>query len=261
MIKQIGVSEPLFDCFAPEGEGFDFEVDLDLDGSIGRGADPAATCEITAEACDAECDGLERNGWGLGFPRQHVEQCVLSDEALMRSILGGDAAALSLLYDRYAAILKSVALAVVHDAAEADDLLQEAFLQIWKQAKRYSSDKGRPFAWIVTLTRRRAIDRLRRRRTYSSVKERFEMAIESQSWVYSRIEADIHLADIRAFLQTKLALLPPYQRQAIEMAFFEGKSQREIAVATGTSLGTIKTRLELGLKKLSGSVRGIRHMI
>ena len=197
------------------------------------------------------------------LPTPEVEQGSISDEALMEAIAQGNAAALSTLYDRYASILKALTIRVVHDEAEADDLLQEVFMQVWQQAKNYSSAKGKPLGWIVTLTRRRAIDRLRKRQAYCRAKDRFEVTTDRQpeSWVHNRIEDDIHLEDMRTFLKAKIESLPPFQRQAIEMAFFKGMSQREIAVATETPLGTIKTRLELGLRKLSESIRGIRHKI
>jgi len=187
----------------------------------------------------------------------------ISDEALMRAIARRDPASLSALYDRYSSILKALIVRVVHDEAEADDLLQEVFLQVWQQAQNYSSDKGKPLGWIVTLTRRRAIDRLRKRQAYCRAKDRFEVTTDRQpiSWVRNRIDNDICMDDMRSFLNTKIKILPAFQRQAIEMAFFEGMSQREIAIATDTPLGTIKTRLELGLRKLSESVRGSRHKI
>ncbi len=187
----------------------------------------------------------------------------ISDEALMRAVANGNAAALTTLYDRYGAILKALIIRVVHDDAEADDLLQEVFMQVWQQAGNYSSAKGKPLGWIVTLTRRRAIDRLRKRQAYCRAKDRFEVSVERQpeSWVHNRIDDDILNEDLRTFLFARINVLPPFQRQAIEMAFFQGMSQREIAIATDTPLGTIKTRLELGLRKLSESVRGIRHKI
>lgn len=208
-------------------------------------------------------DVLAENESSVSFPTPIVEQGAISDEALMQAISNGNAAALSTLYDRYASILKALTIRVVHDEAEADDLLQEVFMQVWQQAKNYSSDKGKPLGWIVTLTRRRAIDRLRKRQAYCRAKDRFEVTTDRQpeSWVHNRIETDIHLEDMRAFLKAKIDVLPVFQRQAIEMAFFKGMSQREIAVATETPLGTIKTRLELGLRKLSESVRGMKHKI
>jgi len=199
----------------------------------------------------------------MPLPEVPPEQGAISDESLMRSVARGNAASLSVLYDRYSSILKALIIRVVHDEAEADDLLQEVFLQVWQQAQNYSSDKGKPLGWIVTLTRRRAIDRLRKRQAYCRAKDRFEVTVDRQpeSWVHNRIEDDIDLEDMRRFLNARIELLPPFQRQAIELAFFQGMSQREIALATETPLGTIKTRLELGLRKLSESVRGIRHKI
>ena len=211
---------------------------------------------------DALEEALQETEPALAIPQAPMEGAI-SDEALMRAIKGGDAASLSALYDRYSCILKALIIRVVHDEAEADDLLQEVFMQVWQQARNYSSDKGKPLGWIVTLTRRRAIDRLRKRQAYCRAKDRFEVTTDRQpiAWVNTRIDNDICMEDMRLFLNTKIKTLPPFQRQAIEMAFFQGMSQREIALETETPLGTIKTRLELGLRKLSESIRGIRHKI
>jgi len=185
------------------------------------------------------------------------------DAALMRAIAARDPDALGALYDRYSGILKALVIRVVHDEAEADDLLQEIFMQIWRQAKNYSQKKGQALGWIVTLTRRRAIDRLRKRQAYHRVTERLEMETEHQpdSWVHNRIDDDILQDDLRQFLRRRIEALPELQRQAIDLAFFKGMSQREIAIHTNTPLGTIKTRLELGLRKLYDSVRGLRDKI
>jgi RNA polymerase sigma-70 factor, ECF subfamily len=185
------------------------------------------------------------------------------DAALMQAIAARDPEALGALYDRYSGILKALIIRVVHDEAEADDLLQEIFMQIWRQAKNYSQKKGQALGWIVTLTRRRAIDRLRKRQAYSRVTERLEIETEHQpdSWVHNRIDDDILKEDLRQFLQQRIQALPELQRQAIDLAFFKGMSQREIALYTNTPLGTIKTRLELGLRKLYDSVRGLRDKI
>ncbi len=220
--------------------------------------------QITADLSDTEAldEVFAETEPLLPMPAAPAEGAI-SDEALMRAIAHGSSASLSALYDRYSSILKALIIRVVHDEAEADDLLQEVFLQVWQQARNYSSDKGKPLGWIVTLTRRRAIDRLRKRQAYCRAKDRFEVTVDRQpeSWVHNRIEDDIDLEDMRAFLNSRIETLPPFQRQAIELAFFQGMSQREIAIATETPLGTIKTRLELGLRKLSESIRGIRHKI
>jgi RNA polymerase sigma-70 factor (ECF subfamily) len=181
----------------------------------------------------------------------------------MHAIAERNPEALSILYDRYSGILKALIIRVVHDDAEADDLLQEIFMQIWRQAKNYSQKKGQALGWIVTLTRRRAIDRLRKRQAYHRVTERLELETEHQpdAWLRNRIDDDILHDDLRQFLRQRIEALPVLQREAIDLAFFKGMSQREIAVYSNTPLGTIKTRLELGLRKLYDSVRGLRDKI
>ena len=186
-----------------------------------------------------------------------------SDEALMKAITDRQQTALRVLYDRYGKTLKSVIAHVVHEEGEADDVLQEIFLQIWKEAANYSPHAGKPLGWVVTLARRRAIDRLRRRQAYCRAKDRFETHIEQQpaSWVLNRIDDDLVRSDMRRFLQRQMNTLPPSQREAIELSFFEGLSHREIAAVTRTPLGTVKTRLELGLRKLTNCVRPLRRKI
>jgi len=196
-------------------------------------------------------------------PPQPQPAAATQDAALMRAIAARDPGALGILYDRYSAILKALIIRVIHDEAEADDLLQEIFMQIWRQAKNYSQKKGQALGWIVTLTRRRAIDRLRKRQAYNRVTERLELEIEHQprAWVNNRIDDDILQQDLRQFLRRRIESLPDLQRQAIDLAYFKGMSQREIALHTNTPLGTIKTRLELGLRKLYDSVRALRDKI
>lgn len=186
-----------------------------------------------------------------------------SDEALMKAITARKQLALRELYNRYGKTLKAVVTHVVHEDAEADDVLQEIFLQIWKDASHYSPQAGKPLGWVVTLARRRAIDRLRRRQAYCRAKDRFENHIEQQpeAWKNNRIDGDLIRADLRRFLTRQLEILPEYQREAIELSFFEGLSHREIAARTGTPLGTVKTRLELGLRKLVNCVRPQRRKI
>jgi RNA polymerase sigma-70 factor, ECF subfamily len=186
-----------------------------------------------------------------------------SDESLMQAITDRHQVALRTLYERYGKTLKSVITRVVHEETEADDVLQEIFLQIWKEAANYSPKAGRPLGWVVTLARRRAIDRLRRRQAYTRAKDRFEMHVgqEPGSQVRSQINDDLIRSDLRQFLNRQLSTLPEYQRRVIELSFFEGRSHREISHLTGTPLGTVKTRLELGLRKLTNCVRPLRRKI
>lgn len=186
-----------------------------------------------------------------------------TDEDLMQAITDREQTALREFYTRHGKTLKAVVIHVVHEDAEADDVLQEIFLQIWKEAGNYSRLAGKPLGWVVTLARRRAIDRLRRRQAYCRAKDRFEEHIEQQpaSWVRDSIDDELIGSDMRHFLETQMRTLPDPQREAIDLSFFEGLSHREIATRTGTPLGTVKTRLELGLRKLTSSVRPLRRKI
>ena len=188
------------------------------------------------------------------------EPPAVGDEALMAQIQEREPEALAALYDRYSGILKSLIMGVIHNDAEADDLLQEIFMEIWNQAAHYSAQKGKPLGWIVTLTRRRSIDRLRKKQAYARAEERLQNETEQQpdAWVHNSTEDDIEHSDTRRLILGVLKNLPVAQREAIDLAFYHGMSQREIAAKTGIPLGTIKTRLELGLKKISEALRGMK---
>jgi RNA polymerase sigma-70 factor, ECF subfamily len=187
-------------------------------------------------------------------------ESVCSDEELMLRIQAQDPEALSELYDRYSGVLKAMIMRIIHNDAEADDLLQEICMELWRHACNYSPEKGKPLGWIVTLTRRRSIDRLRKRQSYMRAEERLQQQTEQQpdAWIHNTVEADIESADLRQMLGRIIALLPPAQQQAIDLAFFKGMSQREIAAFTQIPLGTIKTRLELGLKKIADGLKGFK---
>ncbi len=159
----------------------------------------------------------------------------VGDETLMARIQERAPEALEALYDRYSGILKSLIMGVIHNDAEADDLLQEIFMEIWNQAAHYSAQKGKPLGWIVTLTRRRSIDRLRKKQAYARAEERLQNETEQQpeAWVHNSTEDDIEVSDTRRLILGILKNLPPAQRDAIDMAFYHGMSQREIAAKTG----------------------------
>jgi RNA polymerase sigma-70 factor (ECF subfamily) len=180
----------------------------------------------------------------------------ITDEQLMLMIQQRDPAGLELLFDRHSSIVKSLGMKVVHNEAEAEDLLQEIFMEIWNRAASYDPVKGKPLGWIVTLARRRAIDRLRKCQSHCRAEDRLRDEVEQQpnSWTTDP-EEDFVMADIRENLLKLIATLPPAQQQAIELAFYQGMSQREIAAHTGIPLGTVKTRIELGLKKLTAALK------
>lgn len=183
-----------------------------------------------------------------------------SDVDLMTGIQAGDPDALSQLYDRYNGIVKALILRIIHNDTEADDLLQEVFLEIWNQAKNFSAQKGKPLGWMVTLTRRRSIDALRKKQAYARAEERLQGEPELQplAWVQNTTADDIRSGDTRALIAKVLSSLPEAQQQVIDLAFFRGMSQREIAAHTNIPLGTVKTRLELGLKKIYDSLKELK---
>ena len=184
-----------------------------------------------------------------------------TDLELMEGIQREDPDALSKLYDRYNGILKALILRVIHNESEADDLLQEIFMEIWNQARNFSAHKGKPLGWMVTLARRRAIDGLRKKQAYARAEERLQSETEQQpeAWVHNATQEEITFGDTRVLVRNVINGLPPAQREAIELAFFRGMSQREIAANTNTPLGTVKTRLELGLKKIYDGLKELQH--
>lgn len=178
-----------------------------------------------------------------------------SDEDLMAGIQQRDAVALETLMQRYRRLLKSAILRTVNDDAGAEDVLQECFLELWRQADHYSPTKGRPLAWLMTLGKRRAIDYLRRSMAYCRAKDRMEDSLHQNVSFTQDSAADCEQADIGRVLGEHLTLLPEAQKEVIVLAFLQGMSQREVAEATHTPLGTVKTRMELGLKKLRQTFR------
>ena len=186
----------------------------------------------------------------------------VSDEVLMKDISRRRHDALAQLYGRHSKRLRATVDGVVHEQAEADDVLQETFLQVWEEAGRYSPKAGKPLGWMVTIARRRAIDRLRRRQAYCRARDRYEKRTVQDSQTPRQDAAEgFILNDLRHFLKKSLLALPRLQREAVELAFFKGLSHREIAIATRAPLGTVKTRLELGLQKLTHALRPLRHKV
>lgn len=169
----------------------------------------------------------------------------------MAQVAGGDSAALGALYDRYSASVYSLALRVLNDRQLAEELVQETFLRVWRQASSFDTMRGALSAWIIGIARNLAIDELRRRsvRPQAAGGDADETLAQLESsdddpsdQVYTRLR---HEAVIGALEQ-----LPEAQRAVLELAYFSGLSQSEIAERLGDPLGTVKTRMRLGLQKL-----------
>ncbi len=181
----------------------------------------------------------------------------------MEGLVRQEPEALETLYLRYGTVLKGVVMRVVHDEAEAEDLIQDIFIQAWRRADNYCPEKGKPLGWLVTLARRRAIDRLRQRRAYRRATDRFEWEckLPNHGAGGGAFEKHIFCDEMRDMLGRLIEGLPTFQREAINLAFYEGMSQREIAAARQIPLGTVKTRIELGMRKLACSILAVRKKI
>ncbi|MDT5159013.1 MAG: polymerase sigma-70 factor, subfamily [Acidobacteriota bacterium] len=185
-------------------------------------------------------------GLSLSNPQTDAE-----DAGLLHATARGDEGAFAQVYDRYSPILFGLLLRILRSRSEAEDVLQEVFLQVWQQARSFDAARGRAFTWLVTLARSRAIDRLRsvdsRERAAQRSAEDAPPASEGQEWA----DTAAIRAERAEAVQGALAELPEEQRQVLVLAYLEGMSQSEIAVAKNQPLGTVKTRTRSGLKKLS----------
>lgn len=178
----------------------------------------------------------------------------LSDADLIGRASGGDARALEVLYERYSGVVFSFSLRLVQDRQLAEELLQEVFFRAWQQGGAYSSQRGTFVTWLLSITHNMAIDEIRKRRRRPQKADSEEpeqvLAAVADTSAGSDVEEEVWLGSLRDTVATALRTLPPAQREAIEMAYFQGLTQREIADALGEPLGTIKTRMRLGLQKL-----------
>ena len=170
-----------------------------------------------------------------------------ADEALMRRILDGDEAALGTLYDRYGGLVYSIANRILRDTGAAEEVLQDIFHQIWRTAARFDFERGSLSAWLLVMARSRSIDRLRRRSIVTTEEaEPSNMALRAEWDLETAAAQNQMIAQVRKALEA----LPEAQRQAMELAYFEGLTQTEIASRTGDPLGTVKTRIRAAIASL-----------
>jgi RNA polymerase sigma-70 factor, ECF subfamily len=176
----------------------------------------------------------------------------LDDEELMHRLVYRDLWAFRTLYDRYGNLVYSAALRVVRDAQIAEDMVQEIFLRIWRKPESYVSQRGRFVTWLTSVTRNRAVDEVRSRgrrfRYETASPEEQEREVPAPDTNDPALTAE--LADQRRLILAALAQIPAEQRQIIELAYFGGLTQQEIADRLSQPLGTVKTRIRLGMQKL-----------
>jgi RNA polymerase sigma-70 factor (ECF subfamily) len=178
-----------------------------------------------------------------------------TDEQLMESIQRGEEQALDTLHRRHQTLLRKIISRIIPNDYDVDELVQECLLEVWRRAGNYDPSKGHALGWLVTLARRRTIDRVRRKSAYYRAQDRYRVECETESSAGVHCGADEQAAqdDAAAAITRLISALPAAQQQAIRLAYFHGMSQRQIAAHTGIPLGTIKTRLELALRKLKSS--------
>lgn len=171
-----------------------------------------------------------------------------SDEELVgRLAAGPDEAALSELYDRYQAAMYGLAMRITNDAALAQDAVQEAFVGVWRNAARYAEGRASVRTWMLSITHHRSIDIIRRRRATSPLPEVEEV---NQALTVPDVWPEVARAADAREVRAALATLPEAQRQTIELAYFSGLTQTEIAEREQIPLGTVKSRVRLGLGAL-----------
>lgn len=189
-----------------------------------------------------------------------MEYAALRDDELMDRLCGRDLGAFETLYDRYGDLVFSVALRVVGDPHIAEDVTQDVFLRVWRRPEQFDAARGKFATWLLSVTRNRAIDE-RRSHGRRLRHEALPSPAEEEDTLPNADERDdpalaTVLADERGAVRAALAVLPPEQKLAIELAYFGGYTQQEIANRLGQPLGTIKTRIRLGMQKMRGALRG-----
>jgi RNA polymerase sigma-70 factor, ECF subfamily len=169
------------------------------------------------------------------------------DFALLGEVAAGQQHAMEVLFERYGGMVYSVALRVLNDPGRAEDIMQEVFLQLWREPGKFAAGRGSLGAWLAVVARNRAVDVVRGRKPSESVED---VVLAAKTDLASEVERRLLMEKIRAVLQD----LPPEQQRSMQMAFFEGLSHAEIAAKTGDPLGTVKTRIRTALGSLRKAV-------
>lgn len=168
---------------------------------------------------------------------------------LMQRIARNDQSALATLYDATNRLAYGLILRVIGDAGTAEEVLLDVYTQVWRKAANYDTDRGSPLAWLMTIARTRAIDRLRSGWQDKQRKEPLDLLNDRETTAASPEEATVN-AEMQRFVRTALSGLAPEQREVIELAYYGGLSHSEIAAKLNQPLGTVKTRTRLGMIKL-----------
>lgn len=189
-------------------------------------------------------------------PEAHVANPE-EEAAWIYSIANGDRIAFRNLHERYRAILFFTIQKVLGNMEDSEDVLQEVFSKIWKKAHLFELSRGKPLTWATTMARNRAIDRYRSKQRRSKLGDRYETHVDViNDRSTSSTERDIEQNETTRVLQSAVLELTPGQREAIDLAYFGGLTQNEVAERTGQPLGTVKARIRRGIERLEKKVRG-----
>jgi RNA polymerase sigma-70 factor (ECF subfamily) len=191
----------------------------------------------------------------LPYVRSNQDAQVPSDEDLLAAAAGGAQDAIAQLYDRYQGLMYGLATRITNDPAVAQDVVQDAFVGIWRNAARFEASRASARTWILSIAHHRAIDAVRRRRPATQLPDPElppppALVIPD---IWGEVAGRLDAAQVRS----AVAALSPVQREAIELAYFGGLTQQEIAERTGTPLGTVKSRVRLGLLALRAELEGV----
>ena len=181
-----------------------------------------------------------------------VDMLELTDAELAMKMAEGTPAALEVLYDRYSRVVLSFATRMLGDRQSGEELLQEVFLRAWQQAHNYKGERGSFVTWLLSITHNMSIDEIRKRRRRPQRADSADpvLMLTNVTEDGPTVEESAELGALRETMKTAISTLPDAQRIAIELAYFKGLTQREIAESLGEPIGTIKTRMRLGLRKL-----------
>jgi len=175
---------------------------------------------------------------------------------LMERIKLRDESALAEIHKRHHRLIRSLVNRIINNDHDADELVQECLLEIWNRAASYCAGKGMALAWMATLVRRRTIDRLRRKTAYLRAQERSrEESVSTAAKWHAGADDEVALSDRAGIVSALIERLPAAQQEVVRLTYFRGMTQREIASQSGIPLGTVKTRLELGLRKLRSAAQ------
>jgi len=177
-----------------------------------------------------------------------------ADRAVLALVTAGQLESLQELYDRYRTMAYSIALRITNDASLAEDVVQDAFVGVWRNASRYVEGRGSVKTWLLSIVHHRAVDAVRRRRPTTELPERED--VPPPALTVPDLWGDVAAGLDREAIARALTTLSDVQREAIELAYWGGLTQQEIAERTGTPLGTVKSRVRLGLLALRGALSG-----